>query len=195
MPSIAAGVAATAGVIGTAVSAYSSLSAGAAQSKEAAYQAQVAKNNQTVANENAEHSAQAGEAKAQEESLADANREGAIRAAIAANNIDVNSGSAEDVQVSQREIDRLDTLTNLNNAMLAAYGYRNDATNFGDQAALDTAESQQATIAGDIGAAGTIAGNASSMGFKWAAQNSAGGGLNPSQTQYLANPDESAAGT
>jgi hypothetical protein len=88
-------------------------------------------------------------------------------------------------------------LTTLNNSMLEAYGYRTQETGYSAQSGLDTAESKQASIAGDIGAAGTIAGNASNLAFKWSSLNSpnGGSGLNSSQSQYLANPDESAAGT
>jgi hypothetical protein len=160
-------VAAVAGVASAGIGAYGTIEAGQAQSKAAAYNAAVARNNQTIAEQKAQYTAEAGEAQAQEEDLQNANKEGAMRAAIAANNVDVNTGSAEDVQTSQREVDRLDTLTNLNNTLLQVYGYQTQATNYAAQSNLDTAESQQASIAGDIGGFGTLVGNASNIGFKW----------------------------
>lgn len=185
MASIAT-VAAVAGVVSAGVGAYSTIQAGEAQSKEAAYQAAVARNNATIAEQNAEYATKAGQEKAAEESLANANKEGAIRAAIAANGIDTNSGSAEDIQKSQREVDKLDLLTTLNNAALTAYGYRSQETGFNAQAGLDSAQSRQAQIAGDIGAVGSIAGNASNLAFKWGGLNT---GSDPTQNIGFNTPN------
>jgi hypothetical protein len=71
------------------------------------------------------------------------------------------------VQESERETNKLDTETVLNNAELQAYGYRSNATSFNAQAGLDEAEAEQAPIGADIGAAGGFLGSASSLGFKW----------------------------
>lgn len=156
---------AVAGGIGTALSAYGAYSAGQAQSANAKYQAQVAKNNQTIENQNATYATQAGEVQATEASQ-QARAQGAkIKTAQAANGVDVNTGSAVDVQQTQRETGSLNTATVLNNAMLRAYGYRSQGVNFGAQAGLDTAEAGQAETAGDLSALGTLAGGAKSSGL------------------------------
>lgn len=95
-----------------------------------------------------------------------------LKASQAANGIDVNTGSAVDVQVGQREQSSLDEQTTLNNAELKAYGYESQATGFTAQAGLDKEEAETAPIGADLGAAGGLLGSASSLGFKW---NSPGG--------------------
>lgn len=145
----AAVVAAVAGVASAVVGYMGAQSAASAASKNANYQAQVAKNNQTIAEQNAAYASQAGEAKAEAQSLKGASTLSAVKAAEAANSVDVNSGSALDVQETQREFNALDTRTVQNNAMLTAYGYRSQATNFGAESELQTAEAGQAQTAGD----------------------------------------------
>jgi hypothetical protein len=159
-----------------AVSAYSAYSSGQAQSANAAYQAQVAKNNQTIANQNANYTIQAGQAEATQASLKGRAQSASIKAAQAANGIDVNSGSAEDVQETQRETNTLNTSTVMQNAALRAYGYRTQATNFGAQSGLDTAESDQASAGGDLSALSSLVGGASSVGFKFGGTGTGNGG-------------------
>lgn len=174
------GIASVAGlaIVGTAVSAYSAYSSGQAQSANAAYQAQVAKNNQTTANQNAQYTIQAGEAEAAQASLKGRAQSASIKAAQAANGVDVNSGSAEDVQETQRETNTLNTSTVMNNAALRAYGYRTQATNFDAQSTLDTAEASQASTAGDLSAAGSLLSGASSIGTKFGGSPSGFAGSN-----------------
>lgn len=150
---------------GVAISAYSAVSAGQAQSANAKYQAQVAKNNQTISNQNATYATQAGEEQATEASQKARAQQAKLIASQAANGIDVNTGSAVDVQQSERETGNLNTSTVLNNAMLRAYGYRTQATNFGAQSALDTAESDQASTGGDLKGLSTLVGGAKSSGL------------------------------
>jgi hypothetical protein len=80
---------------------------------------------------------------------------GLLRAAIGASGVDVNSGSAADVQQSQREIGLLDTATTASNAALDVYGYKSQATNFEAQAQLDRMQGDNALLAGFTGAAGS----------------------------------------
>jgi hypothetical protein len=154
-----------AAIAGTAISAYGAYSAGQAQSANAKYQAQVAKNNQTIANQNADYATQAGQEQATEASQKARAQGASLKAAQAANGLDINTGSAVDVQESQRETGTLNTATVLNNAMLRAYGYRTQGVNYGAQATLDTTEAGQASTAGDLSALGTLAGGAKSSGL------------------------------
>jgi hypothetical protein len=170
-----------AGIAGAGVSAVGAVEQGQATSNAAAYSAQVAANNATIANQNAEYATAAGVQQAADTSLKGAAKSGKIKAGQAASGIDVNTGSAVAVQEGQRETDKLDAETVLNNAELKAYGYRSAATGFTAQSGLDTAESEQAPIGADIGAGGSLLSNASSLGFKWSTAgpaSSAGSGVN-----------------
>jgi hypothetical protein len=88
---------------------------------------------------------------------------GAIKAAQAAGGVDVNTGSNKDVQVSQRELRKLDTEQEMNKAQLAAYGYRTQATNYQAQAGLYSYEAPQALKGAELGAAGSF----TSAAAKW----------------------------
>ena len=156
-----------AGVLGAGVSAAGAVEQGQATSNAAAYSATVAANNANIAEANANYVTAAGQQQAADTSLKGAAKSGKIKATQAASGIDVNTGSAVAVQEGQREADKLDAETVLNNAELKAYGYRSAATGFTAQSGLDTAESEQAPIGADIGAAGGLLGSASSLGFKW----------------------------
>lgn len=171
-----------AGVAGAATTAYGSYQAGNAASSAAAYQAQVAQNNAKIADQNAQYTIAAGQVKAATQSLKGAAAGGKLKAAQAAGGVDVNSGSAVDVQQSQREQEKLDTETVMSNAELQAYGYRTASTSFTAEAGLDEMKADQAKTAGEIGAAGSLLSNASSLGFKWGAGPLAptGTGLTPS---------------
>lgn len=167
----AAGAAAIVGTVATvastAISMASASSAADAQSANSNYQAQVAANNSKIAEQNAQYATRAGEVQATNASMKNAAQVGAIRAAAAANNVDVNSGSESDVQASQRETGELNTLTTMNNAMLTAYGYRTQGVNYKAQSQLDTQEADQAQTAGDFAIAGDLASGASSIAGKW----------------------------
>lgn len=138
-----------------------------AQANAADYQAQVAENNATVMRQNEAYASAAGSAAATTQSLKSAAVGGRIKASQAANNIDVNSGSAVNVQKSQREAGELDTATTENNALLQAYGYKTQATNYEAEAGLEKSEADNAWIGGVTGSAGSLIGDASALGFKW----------------------------
>jgi hypothetical protein len=164
------------GIAGAGLSAIGTIAGGLSTAAEARYQSQVAANNATIANQNAAYSAAAGSEQAAASSRKNAAALGRIKAAQGANQIDVNTGSAVDVQKSERETGMLDTLTTENNALLQAYGYRSQATSYTAQSGLESAEAAQAPIGAGIAAAGGLLGNASSIGYKWnAMQNPPGG--------------------
>lgn len=163
------------GLIGSLVSAVGTVVSGMAQAQAADYQAQVARNNAIIAQQNADYSIKAGQAKAEAESKKAANQQGTIRAAIAANGIDVNSGSAEDIQVGAREAGKLDSETTMNNSQLQAYGYRSQAVNFQAQAGLDEMQASNAVTGSFFGAAGGLLGNISSVGSNFSSSSVFGG--------------------
>ena len=190
----AIGAAAT-GAVGAATSYQGSLvqQAGIEANAQAAqtaanYSAKVAENNSIVAQQNADRAIEAGQQKAQTASLKNAATVARIGAGMAANGIDVNSGSAVDVQESQRKTGVLDAETVLSNAQLEAYGYRTQASNFDSEAALDTYRGSSAAAAGGIAADATgtaadasLLSSSSALAFKWSTSgaNLGGGSSTP----------------
>lgn len=172
---VLAPLALVAGLAGAGISAAGQVEQGQATATAANYNAQVAANNATIANQNATYATAAGQTQAAAKSLQGAAVGGRIKAAQAASGVDVNTGSAVNVQASQRETSKLDTETVLNNAELQAYGYRANATNFQATSGLETEEAEQAPIGADIGAAGGLLGSASSLGLKWSQLGPGGG--------------------
>ena len=155
------------GVAGAATQGIGMIAGGKSKAAAANYQAQVANNNAVIAEQNAEYAINAGLTKAGNVSMKGAATGAKIKTAQAASGLDVNTGSAVEVQASQRELDKLDAETVLHNASLDAYGYRTQATNFEAQAGLHDMEADQAEPAGYLGAAGSMLSNVSSLGFKW----------------------------
>jgi hypothetical protein len=145
-----------------------------ANAQNAAYQAAVARNNEIIANQQAEHETQVGVEQASRKAQEGAAKMAATRAAIGASGVDVNTGSAKDVQVSERELNKLDAETVLSNAQEKAYGYRSNAANFGAQAGLYGRQAGQYsneagydTTAGYLKAGGTLLAGASVLPSKW----------------------------
>jgi hypothetical protein len=157
-PAVLAVGAVAATVIGAGVTAYSAESSAAAQAQAANYQAQVARNNQTIANNNADAATAAGAAQEQQNAMKTRAEVGAQLADQASSGLDVNSGSAVDVRSSTSALGELSGLNIVNNAARTAYGYKTQSENFGAQANLDTMEASSASLAGDLGAAGSIIG-------------------------------------
>ena len=155
--------------IGTAVSAIGAIGQGQAQAAQANYQAQVARNNQITANQLANYATAAGEASATDTAMKARAAERSARAALAAGNIDVNTGSAEQVQEGDVEQTQTATERVRANAALRAYGYRAQATDYGAQAGLDTMQAENAQTSGFLKAGGTLFAGAASLAPKWAA--------------------------
>lgn len=158
---------ATLAVVGAVTSAVGTVSSSIASSNAADYQATVAGNNAKAARDNSEYAIAAGEKKAEAQSLKGAAAGGRIKTAQAANGVNVNTGSAVDVQEGQREAAGLDTATVMDNASLQAYGYRTAADNFEGEKSLKEAESENDLTAGGLKAAGGLLSSASSLGMKW----------------------------
>lgn len=154
-------------VAGAAVSAVGTIAGGFANQNAANYQAQVARNNSIAAQQNATEAEQAGSAKAENQSQKGAAALAKVKTAQAANGVDVNSGSAVDVQASERETNYLSTENVFHNDMLQAYGYRVQSENFQSEAALDQAKADEAVPASVLSATGGLLSSASSVGSKW----------------------------
>ena len=172
-----AGLAASAA--GALTSAAGSYESGQSAKAQAEYQSQIAAQNQVLANQNATQAIAAGEATAEQAAIKQRADTGQIRAAEGASGVDVNSGSALDVQSSQSERDMLDQLIVRSNAERTAYGYKTQGLQFGGQAALEKAAAEQAPVAGDIGAVGSIFSGASGVANQDASWQRLAGGVKP----------------
>lgn len=124
------------------------------------YAGQVASNNATIAGQNAEYAKEAGQVGAANQSMKGAAKSARIKTSFAANGIDVNSGSASEVEASQAGENALDVDTVLHNADLRAYGYTTQQQNFEEEATQDR-------VGGILGATGSLLSKAPSLNFKW----------------------------
>lgn len=144
-------------------SAIGDIGGGAASAQAAGYQSQVAKNNAIISSQNASYAASAGAAQTEEASLKARADSADIKAGEAANNLDVNTGSAADVATSAREVGGLDTATVANRAAEQVYGYTTQAQDYGYQSKVYSAEEAPDIAGGFLKAAGGLAGAAPSI--------------------------------
>lgn len=167
---IAGAMSAMSGVVG----AMGSIMGAMASSSAAKYNSEIAQRNADVAKQNATWAGQAGEQQAAMEEQKTRARVGGIITAQAANNIDVNSGSALDVRSSAASLGELSALTIRSNAAKESYGYLNQAWSSEAQSNLDQANASASEMAGMFGAAGDLI---SGIGDeqRWAAYSSRGG--------------------
>lgn len=154
--------------IGTGVAMYGQMQQADAASAAAKYQAQVAANNATIAKQNADATIEAGKVAEQQQRMKTAALIGSQRAAMAANGVRLDSGSALDIQSDTATMGELDALTVRNNAARQAWAYEAQATNFNAQSQLSNAQAGWAQSAGLVSGAGTLLGGASSFADKWA---------------------------
>jgi hypothetical protein len=154
--------------------------AGAMQSATAAsassnYQAVVAANNATLADEASDRTLDAGAQRTQDVSMKAAANVGTIKARQAESGVDVNSGTALNVQASARELGELAATRTQNNAEERAWGYRVAASNDTAQAELDLMTGKNQIAAGEQAQAGDelkglgtgLVGAATALSPKW----------------------------
>jgi hypothetical protein len=159
---------------GLGLSAIGTIGSGIAQSQAASYQAQVARQNAQTARENAQYAEEAGATQTQLAGRKAAAELGAVRAGFAANNIDVNSGSALDTQVSERQAGLLSQESVANNALLQAYGYRTQATGYQAQAGLLQGQAETAIPGSILSGGGSLLSNAALLPSKFSMWGSGG---------------------
>jgi hypothetical protein len=160
-------VAAGASILGAGITAIGQVRQGEAQAAEARYQAQVARNNQVIAQQNANYALQAGEEATYQTGLRERAKAGQLTADLAAGGLDVNTGSAAELRTSQAELGQQAEETTKQGSELTAYGYRTQATSYGAQAQLLQAEAPMDITAGYLGAGGTLLSNVGNLGIKW----------------------------
>jgi hypothetical protein len=147
------------------------------------YEAQVARNNEIIANQNAQYAREAGMQAATNQSRAGAAKEAAVVGGLAASGVDINTGSAVDVIAGQRETNKLDTETVENKAELTAYGYTTQAVNYEAQARQDELSGQVGATSGLISGIGSLAGSASSLPFNWGGGGGAASPTTPAMSE------------
>jgi hypothetical protein len=140
--------------MGIALSAYQGVSGyetaqrrASASSAAGQYQKTISNENARLAMGNAKDATQRGQLEEQRSRLETRQQIGSTRAGLAAQGVDVGSGSSADVQASEAGIGELDALTIRNNAAREAYGYQVEA-------AQDTREGRLAQFSGDAAASG-----------------------------------------
>lgn len=141
---------------GLALSAIGSIAGGIAANKAAKYNAQVAANNAELSRRQAEDALEQGKAESQQYRLKAAAIRGRSAAAMAANGVDISSGSPLQVLGDQAATQELDALTIENNAKRRAWGFEVQASNFENEAALDKARGKNALAAGALGATSSL---------------------------------------
>lgn len=140
----------------------------AAQTASARYQAQVMANNQTIAQRNADAALQAGQAAEQQQRQKTAAMIASQRAALAANGVDLSSGSALDLQADTATLGELNAQTVRNNAERHAWGYVAQADAAGAQSGLDMAQAGWAGTAGMYSSLDAGLASATSLSSRWA---------------------------
>lgn len=132
----------------TATSGISSMGTAYAQSQsiqaQGAYKQQVANQNAALATIQSQDALNRGEYSANQSNIKTKQLIGQQRADMAAQGVDVNSGSAADVQSSTSAIGALDALTIRNNAYRESFGYKVQSLNdtYSGQFAADSANTQ-----------------------------------------------------
>ena len=148
-----AGIGLIASIAQGALGAFSAIASGQQASAMASYKAQVAENNAKAAID-------AGKAQEEQQRLKTAGMISTQRATAAANNIDVNTGSPLDIQVTTAGLGEMDAQTIRNKALKEAYNYRT-------QASIYQAEGQNAKAGSYLNAFSSIIGGATSFSDKW----------------------------
>jgi hypothetical protein len=138
-----------------------------AQSQAADYNAQVARNNQIIANQQAQSALQVGQTEEESKRIQTGEMGAAIVANEAASGVNPNTGSALSVRSSAAETGELDALTIRYNANLQARNLQYQGAQYGAQAQL------YSSVAGwDV--VNSILGGASSVSNKWLQYNQLG---------------------
>lgn len=161
-------------VAGGLLGAFGANKQGESQQQMYNYKAQVSKINADINRQNAAWALDKGEKEATQYGMKAAQQRGQIRAAQGASGLDVNSGSAKDVQVSQEKIKDIDMSTIRSNAAKIAYDYETKAVMDENQAGLDKMGGEYAKEAGEIKAAQSILGTVSTVSSKWQQGSSVG---------------------
>ncbi|MBX3502792.1 MAG: hypothetical protein KF889_25385 [Alphaproteobacteria bacterium] len=150
---------ATIATIGSAViGAVGTIMQGQAASQQAAYQAQVARNNQIIAERNAQDAEKRGDIEEDRMRRRAALILGSQRAGLAGQGSVLDEGSPLDIQMDTAGLGEMDALTVRSNFQREAYGHRVQGMNY--DAAARLADSRTSTLGSWLSAGGSILGGA-----------------------------------
>lgn len=140
---------------------------GASEMQMYNYQAGVATINAGIARKNSQYAYSVGDKQAEKYGIKAGQQAGAIKAAQAASGLDINSGSAKQVQESQDKVAQTDMAQIRQNAAKVAYDYQNQAFAYDQQAKMYKQAGKNSMVAGVIGAASSIVSTSGSVANKW----------------------------
>jgi len=166
-------------VLSTALGVGGALYSGISGMNMANYQAQVAQNNQRMALQMQERAKAEGDTAAYEQDLKNRAMAGQARAQMGASGIDMNSGTMLDLQASQTQLGRLDTLRAKGAKDFEAWRYGVQANQFAAQANLAEAQGTNSLLAGFINAGSSLIGGASNFATRWTEYDRLDHKLNP----------------
>jgi hypothetical protein len=152
-------------VASTAVSAYGAYSSARGQRQALEYQSKVDANNATVAEWQAQDAEKRGQETATRARRENAQLRGAQRVSLAANGLDLNSGSALSLLDDTEYFGAVDQQTIANNTTQEAWALRNRAANF--TAASNLHKAGASNIKPAFVAGSSILSSASSVADKW----------------------------
>lgn len=161
-----ASVAAT--IASTALSAYGAIQQSRAQAAQAKYNAAVARNNQVIAQQNAQDALDRGAAEEQQQRKKTQLLIGQQRTSLAAQGADLSSGSALDLVGDVAATGELDALTIRRNAALEARRYQIEGANFQADSQMQRRQAANATTAGYFDLGTSILGGVSKIGGLYA---------------------------
>lgn len=148
---------------GVGASAVGAANSAKAQRNSLDYQAEVSANNAQIAEWQAQDAVRSGQQEEQNSRLKYASLKGTQRAAMAANGVALDEGSAVDILTSTDYLNEADANTIQMNAARAAWGYRTQATSYNDnadalRAGASAASPSSAAGLSLLGGAGQLAG-------------------------------------
>jgi hypothetical protein len=154
-------------ILGSLTSAIGAYETGQSEKEMYDYQAGVARLNATIADQNAQYASDIGEQQAGLFGYKAAAQLGTIKSVQASHGLDIRSGSAAEVQASQKLVSATDMAAIRSNAAKTAFNYRNLATADIAQAGADVIAGTNAATAGMIKADTSIIGGASAVDQQW----------------------------
>ena len=130
--------------------------------------------NAAIAKQNQKYALDIGEQQAEKAGIAGAAQAGQIKAAQGASGVDVNYGSAKEVQSSQHLVSQMDMQTIRERAAKTAYDFSVQATNYENQAKGYSKAASNARTEGILGAVSSFIGTVGSVSSKWIQGNQLG---------------------
>lgn len=141
--------------------------AGREAKAEADYKAAIQRNNSIRANYLAQDAIERGDIEEREERIRGRLLIGQMRAVMAANGVDVNTGSAAELQIDQAATNELEARTVRNNAAREAQEFRIRGSQFESEANLTQLAGENANRSAKRQSRGTLLGTAGKVAGSW----------------------------